>query len=146
MTLILRRQPELRRLNEMFDAAFQGFPFAGEPANGSATAWFPATDVVEDAEGLRISLELPGVKPEAVEVTVENRTLTIKGQKEQVKEENSQRLHRYERSYGKFERSFQLPATVDAEKIQAHAEHGVLTLTLPRAEAAKARKIEIASR
>lgn len=146
MTLILRRQPELRRLNEMFDAAFQGFPFAGELANGSATAWFPATDVVEDAEGLRISLELPGVKPEAVEVTVENRTLTIKGQKEQVKEENSQRLHRYERSYGKFERSFQLPATVDAAKIEAHAEHGVLTLTLPRAEAAKARKIEIASR
>ncbi len=145
MTLILRRQPELRRLNEMFDAAFQGFPFAGEVANGSA-AWYPATDVVEDANGLRISLELPGINPEQVEVTVENRTLTIKGEKSQVKEQNTQRLHRYERSYGKFERSFQLPETVDAEKIQAHAEHGVLTLTLPRAEAAKARKIEIAAR
>ena len=146
MTLILRRPPELRRLNDMLDAAFQGFPFGPEAGNGTTLGWFPATDVVEDANGLRISLELPGVNPEQVEVTVENRTLTIKGQKEQVKEENSQRLHRYERSYGKFERSFQLPATVDAEKIEAHAEHGVLTLTLPRAEAAKARKIEIASR
>lgn len=146
MTLILRRQPELRRLNDMLDAAFQGFPFGADLTNGAPQAWFPPTDVVEDADGVRISLELPGIKPEAVEVSVENRMLTIKGEKTQVTEQNTQRLHRYERSYGRFERSFQLPETVDVDHISAHAEHGVLTLTLPRAEQAKPRKIEIAAK
>jgi len=136
MTLILRRQPELRRLNQMFDAALNGFPFGtdGTP------------DVVEDADGIRISVELPGIKPENVDVAVENRVLSIKGEKTQTTEQNSSRLHRYERNYGRFERTFHLPETVDADRIQAQYEHGVLTLTLPRAEQARPRKIEVAVR
>lgn len=146
MTLILRRQPELRRLNQVFDAAFGGLPFATDGAFGEAASWYPPTDVVEDADGIRISLELPGISPESVEVAVENRVLTVKGEKTQVNEQNSSRLHRYERSYGRFERSFQLPETVDLDRIAARSENGVLTLTLPRAEQAKARKIEIAAK
>jgi len=140
---MLRRQPELRRLNDVFDAAFNGWPFGPEMSLGAPTAWFPPTDVVEDSEGIRISLELPGIKPEDVEVTIENRTLTVKGEKTQASEQKSTRLHRYERSYGRFERSFQLPDTIDADRISARYEHGVLTLTLPRAEEAKPRKVQV---
>lgn len=146
MTLILRRQPELRRLNQMFDAALNGFPFGTDGTLAEANAWFPPTDVVEDADGVRISVELPGIKPENVDVAVENRVLSIKGEKTQASEQSSSRLHRYERSYGRFERTFHLPETVDADRIQAQYEHGVLTLTLPRAEQAKPRKIEVALR
>lgn len=143
MTLILRRPPELRRLNQMFDAALNGFSFGTDGSLPEPNAWFPLTDVVEDNDGIRISVELPGIKPENVEVAVENRVLSIKGEKSQAAEQNPSRLHRYERSYGRFERTFHLPETVDVDRIQAQYEHGVLTLSLPRAEQAKPRKIEI---
>ena len=88
-------------------------------------------------------LELPGVKPEDVKISLENNVLAIKGSKQQVAEERTERVHRYGRTYGTFERSFTLPATVDASNITATYEHGVLTVTLPKVEKAKPRQIEV---
>jgi len=81
-----------------------------------------------------------------VKITMENNTLTLRGEKKQVAEEKNERVHRYERSYGSFERSFALPNTVDAEKVAAAFENGVLTVTLPKAEKAKPREIAVAAK
>lgn len=129
----------LNRLNRIMDEALG----AGFDGGTLASAWVPAVDVVEDQEHLRIVVELPGVHPEDVKLSLENQVLTIRGEKRQESEETKERWHRYERSYGSFERSFTLPSTVDAEHIQASVEHGVLTVTLPKAERARPREIPI---
>jgi len=103
----------------------------------------PPVDIFEDAEAIRIIAEVPGVKPEDVKISLDDNVLTIKGAKQQVAEERTERVHRYERTYGSFERSFTLPATVDASNIKASYAHGVLTVTLPKAEKAKPRQIEV---
>lgn len=143
MSLMIRRPADLRRLNQVLDAAFTGWPFATESGDLVTSAWVPPTDIFEDAEGLKILVELPGLRPEDVKLTVENLTLTIRGEKKQVAEEQTTKVHRYERSYGAFERSFALPNTVDVERVVAKFEHGVLTVTLPKAEKAKPRAIEV---
>ena len=131
----------LHRLSRMMDEAMGG----GWNGGTLASAWTPSCDVFEDKENLKIVLELPGVKPEDVKISLENQVLTIQGEKKQVAEESSERWHRYERSYGSFERMFSLPSTVEAERIQAKVDNGVLTVTLPKTERAKPRQIEISS-
>ena len=143
MSLMIRRPADLRRLNQVLDAAFTGWPFATESGDLVTSAWVPPTDIFEDADGLKILVELPGLRPEEVKLTVENLTLTIRGEKKQVAEEQTTKVHRYERSYGAFERSFALPNTVDVERVVAKFEHGVLTVTLPKAEKAKPKTIEV---
>lgn len=110
----------------------------------NGASWVPAVDVLEDKDAIRIVAELPGVKPEDVKIALEHRTLTIRGEKKQVAEEQTEKVHRYERTYGSFERTFTLPQTVDAERVQASYSHGVLTVTVPRVEAAKPREIPVA--
>jgi HSP20 family protein len=133
----------VRRLNDMMDHAFQGWP-AFE--SGTVTsAWVPPTDVFEDKDSIRIVSELPGLRPGDVKITVENQTLTIRGEKQQVSEEKTERVHRYERSYGTFERSFSLPGTVDTDRVEARFADGLLTVTLPKAERAKPREIPVGS-
>jgi HSP20 family protein len=143
MSLVIRRPTDFRRLNQMLDAAFTGWPFATEGPDLVTSAWVPATDIFEDAEGLKISIELPGLKPEDVKLTIENDTLTIRGEKKQIAEEKTTKVHRYERTYGSFERSFTLPNTLDAERVAARFENGVLTVALPKAEKAKPREIQV---
>lgn len=143
MSLMIRRPADLRRLNQVLDAAFTGWPFATESGDLVTSAWVPPTDIFEDTDGLKILVELPGLRAEDVKLTVENLTLTIRGEKKQVAEEQTTKVHRYERSYGAFERSFALPSTVDVERVVAKFEHGVLTVTLPKAEKAKPRSIEV---
>jgi len=113
--------------------------------NGDSTeaSWVPPVDIFEDVDAIRIIAEVPGVKPEDVKISLENNVLTIRGSKQQVAQERTERMHRYERTYGTFERSFTLPATVDASNIKASYEQGVLTVTLPKAETAKPRRIEV---
>ena len=134
----------LQRLNRLLDEAFTGFPFV-EPSTAITSAWFAPTDVSEDNESLQISMELPGVRPEDVKLSLENNMLTIRGTKRQQAEEQAERIHRYERSYGTFERTFALPNTVDAEKISAKYEHGILTVTVPKSERARPREIPVNS-
>jgi len=106
-------------------------------------AWMPAVDIFEEPEHLRIVAEIPGVKPENVKISVEDNVLTLSGTKEQVAEEKAEKVHRYERAYGTFERSFTLPTSVDANAIKASYTNGVLTCLIPKLEKAKARQIKI---
>ena len=153
MTLTIRRPVTpvelpgaIRRLDQALDDAFSGWPFTPPPAWNITSAWLPPTDVFEDKEAIRIVCELPGLKPEDVRLTLENQTLTIRGEKKQVPEEKAERVYRYERTYGSFERSFSLPNSVDPERVQASFEHGVLTVTLPKVENARPREISVAAK
>jgi HSP20 family protein len=130
-----------RRMGKVFNEPLGYFDWT-TPDVASA-AWVPAVDIFEEPDFLRIVAEIPGVKPEDMKISVEGNVLTIHGKKEQVAEEKAEKVHRYERTYGEFERSFTLPATVNAEAIKASYEHGVLTLALPKLEKAKARQIKV---
>lgn len=126
-----------RALNETF------WGWDGQPSgNGSAT-WVPPVDIFEEANAIRILLEVPGVQSEDVRISLEGNVLTIRGTKQQMAEERTERVHRYERSYGAFERAFTVPATVQADGIKATCELGVLCVTLPKVEQAKARHIPV---
>lgn len=137
--------PDPRRMDRLFNDVFSTLAWGdGLPREAeSVAAWVPAVDVVETAEGLRIVAELPGVRPEDVKLSVENGVLTLRGEKRQEEESKPDTVHRYERSFGAFQRSFQLPSSVDADRIEARVEHGMLTVTLPKAEKAKPREIAI---
>ncbi|HEX9292872.1 MAG TPA: Hsp20/alpha crystallin family protein [Gemmatimonadales bacterium] len=127
-----------RRMGRVFNE-----PFASLEGEVTTAAWTPVVDIFEETEYLRIVAEVPGVKPEHVKILVEGNLLTIQGTKEQVAEAKTEKVHRYERAYGAFERTFTLPTTVDAEHIKANYEMGVLTLTLPKVEKAKPRQIAV---
>jgi len=132
----------LRRLNSVLDEAFAAWPFQSE--NGAITSsWTPAVDVFEDKTTVKIVAELPGVKSEDVKLSIENNVLTIRGEKKQEAEEKTERVHRYERSYGVFERAFALPKSVDPDKIEARYENGILTVTVPKIEKARPREIAV---
>ena len=133
----------LRRLSNALDEAFGTWPLQDEGNGAITSAWLPACDVFEDKETVKIVAELPGVRPEDVKLSLENSLLTIRGEKRQQAEERTERVHRYERSYGSFERSFALPSTVDPDKIAASYENGILTVTIPKAERARPREIPV---
>ena len=148
MTLMTTRRPfenfqTLRRLNNVLDEAFAGWPFQQGESGSITSSWYPACDVFEDKESVKIVAELPGVKPEDVKLSLENNLLTIRGEKKQEAEERSERVHRYERSYGTFERAFVLPSTVDGDNISAQYHDGVLTVVVPKAERARPREIPV---
>jgi HSP20 family protein len=108
-------------------------------------AWDPKLDVVETKDALTIKAEIPGVKPEAIQLSLQDGVLTIKGEKEEEKEEKDQHYHRVERSYGSFMRAVRLPAPVDAGKVSATFKNGVLIVTLPKTAEAKGTTIPIKS-
>jgi HSP20 family protein len=129
-----------RRMGRVFPGPLGAYEWPGEFAT---SAWTPVVDILEDAEAVRIIAELPGVKPEDVKIAVEGNLMTISGTKEQVAEEKLEKMHRYERTYGSFERTFTLPATVDANHIKATYELGLLNVVLPKVEKARPREIKI---
>jgi HSP20 family protein len=133
----------LRRLNSVLDEAFNSWPFQSEENGALTSAWLPACDVFEDRDAVKIVAEVPGVRPEEIKLSIENNLLTIRGEKKQQAEEKSERVHRYERSYGTFERTFALPTTVDPDKIDASSANGILTVTIPKAERARPREIAV---
>ena len=132
----------LQRLNRILDEAFSGLQFP-EQGNVITSTWFAPTDVSEDENSLRITMELPGVDPNDVRLSLENNILTIRGEKKQQIDDNSERIHRFERTYGMFERTFVLPNTVDTEQIDARYDNGVLHVSIPKAERAKPREIRV---
>lgn len=105
--------------------------------------WSPAVDIFDKAGEVVIHAELPGMKKEDIDVRVENNVLTIRGKKEQRDEVTEEGYFRSERHYGAFSRSFSLPTTVEPSKIAAQYKDGVLTLSIPKAEEAKPRQIEV---
>src|SRR5260370_11221254 len=108
-----------------------------------ARPWCPSVDIYETENELVLKADLPEVKLEDIEVRVENLTLTLKGERKFEKDDSIKGHHRIERSYGTFERSFTVPATVDPEKVAADYKNGVLTVKLPKKEAAKPRQVKI---
>jgi HSP20 family protein len=132
----------LHRLNRILDEAFGSSAFP-EQGNVITSTLFAPTDVSEDADALQITMELPGVQSEDVRLSLENNILTIRGEKRQEIDENNERVHRFERVYGTFERTFALPNTVDPDKIDARFENGVLLIRIPKAERARPREIRV---
>jgi HSP20 family protein len=132
------------RLNSIFNDFAQPESQQESLAMGN---FIPPVDVYEDAHQLVLKLEVPGIKQEDLDVQVENQTLTVKGERRFEKDEKEENFHRIERRYGSFTRSFTLPQTVDTAAPKASYEHGVLTIALPKKEAAKPKqvKVEIAS-
>jgi len=130
------RKREMDRLLERF---FES-PWAELPALGD---WTPALDVTEGKDAITVKAELPGVEPKELAVSLEGDLLTIKGEKEQKKEEKDERQHRIERSWGAFMRSVRLPAPVDGGKVTATFKNGVVTVTLPKAPGAKGTTIPV---
>jgi HSP20 family protein len=129
------------QMNRLFDTALQTWP--GD-ANGT-THWAPAADIYETEDALVEALDLPGVDPNMVDIRVENNVLTIRGERQFEEKQNKDNFHRVERSYGAFARSFTLSTFVDADKIRASYKAGVLNIHLPKAEAVKPKRIQIAS-
>ena len=113
-------------------------------ANGD-TSWVPPMDVFETADEILCQLEVPGMSRDNIDIRVENNLLTIAGEKtyERRQDEKESGYRHSERHYGRFERSFTLPRTIDADRVKARYDNGVLTLSLPKAEQSKPRKITI---
>lgn len=112
-------------------------------AEPSARPWMPPVDIAETENELVVKADVPDVRFEDIQVNLENDTLTLKGQRKFEKASEKGGYHRIERSYGSFERSFTVPNTVDAEHVKADYKNGVLTVTLPKKESAKPRKINV---
>ncbi len=113
--------------------------------NDEHTSWMPTVDISETENGFEIRAELPGVVEDDVHVSVTDNLLTIKGEKRQEEETDNKNYHRVERRYGNFQRSFTLPRDVETTDIKAGYKDGVLTLTIPKAEAAKPTEIPISA-
>jgi len=114
-----------------------------DPAAASAITWRPVADVVEDAEGVTVRLEVPGVEKDAISVTVEQGTLTVSGEKKADTAEGDATWRRVESWRGAFQRSFALSDHLDPERIEAAYRAGVLTLRLPRRESSKPRRVDV---
>jgi HSP20 family protein len=112
---------------------------------GSELMRTPHADVAETKDEIRVLVELPGMRPEDVEVDLENNVLTISGEKQEERQEGDKesRWHLSERRYGRFSRSFVLPRDVEQERINARFENGVLNVTIPKSEKAKPRRINV---
>lgn len=106
-------------------------------------AWAPRMDIVETEGAYEIEVDLPGVPREDIKLTLENRTLTISGEKKDELEEKKAEAHRVERFFGRFSRSVHLGKDVDSEKVEASYKDGVLKVCVPKQEEAKAREITI---
>ena len=113
----------------------------GEPQ--ANRPWAPAVDIFETENELVLKADLPDVDQKDIDVRVENQTLSIAGQRKFEKQTNGKGYHRMERAYGSFMRSFAVPNTFDTENIAAEYKNGVLTVTLPKKEAAKPRQIKV---
>jgi HSP20 family protein len=150
LAMILRRLPSLptwstgfreldearREMERLFDSLtdFTGLRSAGV---------FPAINVSEDADSIYVRAELPGIKIEDLDITIENNTLTIVGERRPAVEDDAQSYHRREREWGAFRRSFSLPTRVDSTDVQARYLDGILTVTLPKTAEVRPKQIAV---
>ena len=143
---IVRYDPfrDLRTLQEEVNRLFSTNLTRGFAEEGIGRgAWNPSVDIYENKEHIVLEAELPGMKRDDFELSVENNVITLRGERQLEKKEESDNYHRVERSYGSFTRSFTLPQTVSAEGATAEYRNGVLRVTLPKREETKARRIEV---
>ncbi len=128
-----------REMNRLFGPAMLR---PGKKGNGG-TFWAPAVDVIDEKDTIRVRADLPGMKKEEIEVSVDNDVLTIKGEKQEEKEVKEKDYIRSERYCGSFHRSFTLPSGVDAQKVNANYKDGVLEITLPKREDARPKQVKV---
>ncbi len=133
---------EMERLRREMNRLFAGWPSV---ARTGASPSYPAMNVWSNEDGAIVTAELPGVKPEEIEITVEGDVLQLSGNREPQELGEEETYHRRERGYGRFSRAFQLPFDVEPDGVEATFEKGVLHITLPRAEADKPKKITVKS-
>jgi HSP20 family protein len=125
-----------REIDRLFDDTF----------TRDGASWSPAVDIKETDSEISVDLELPGIKPEDVEITAENGVLTVRGEKNSERKEGEEhRYHVVERSYGSFLRTFQLPQGIDEDQISAAFEHGILSIHIPRAALPQPKRIPISA-
>ena len=134
---------ELTSLRREIDRIWDSF--LGEPhiVRRSGEKWGPCMDVSEDKTNIVVMAELPGMEAKDVEVSITGDVLNIKGEKKEEKEEKDEYRHVVERSYGTFQRSFQLPASVQSDKIKASFDKGVLKIVLPKTEETRKKEISV---
>jgi HSP20 family protein len=132
---IFSMQKEIDRLFERFRG--------GVTEESSISSWSPVVDIVEEKDHFVVRAELPGVDKKDVRITIEDNVLNLRGEKKFEGEKEGKDYHRIERSYGSFYRSFTLPTSVLSSKIEASYTDGVLTVTIPKAEEAKPKEIEV---
>lgn len=128
-----------KEMNRLFDATLHR-PLK---ARNGASYWAPAVDIVDEKDQIKVKADIPGIKKEDIEVNVENDVLTIKGEKKEEKEIKEKDYVRSERYYGSFHRAFSLPAGIDPQKVNAVYKEGVLEVTLPKKEGAKAKQVKV---
>ena len=136
---------DLMRMREEMDRLFNQFLRPGDAEEGTwgRGMWPPPVDIHETDEAFVLKAELPGFTKEDVDIELHDNRLTLRGERKQETEVKEEQYRRRERTYGRFERTFWLPTTVDSEKIQATFKEGVLELRLPKSEAAKPKRIAI---
>ncbi|GBF04123.1 heat shock protein Hsp20 [Deinococcus aerius] len=127
---------EIEELTQRMDRAFGN----GMTTQGARLA--PPVDVHEDEQGLELTLDLPGVQPDDIQIEAENQTLTVQAKRDYTRGEG-RTAHRVERAYGTFIRTFSVPAKYDLTKVEATFDHGTLTLRVPRSEAAQKRTVQV---
>ncbi|MGA7158444.1 MAG: Hsp20/alpha crystallin family protein [Acidobacteriaceae bacterium] len=131
-------------LQNRLNSIFQDFARPDEASDSLALGNFvPAVDVYEDAEKLVLKLEIPGIRREDLDIRVEGRTLTVKGERKFESEEKEENFHRIERRYGSFVRSFTLPSTVNTEKVDATSADGVLSISFAKKPEAQPKQIQV---
>lgn len=142
----LTRTParSLRTLQNEIDQVFDRlFPSGGDYEEGNTRVWAPRTDMVETNDNYVIRLDLPGMKKEDLHINLQDRQLSVSGERHHEKQNKDSEFVRVERSFGRFYRSFTLPRTVKESGIKADYANGVLTITVPKAEESKPRQIKV---
>lgn len=143
---IVRWDPfrELNAVQERVNRLFSDVYRAADDDVMRRGPWAPPVDIYDSGnQELVIKAELPDIKKDEIEITVENNTLTLRGEKKMDSEIKEEHCHRIERTYGAFSRTFSLPATVDTSKVSADYKNGVLTIKLPIREEAKPKQIQV---
>jgi len=148
MANITRREPFVAltslqdRVNQLFNQAF-GLEGSELEQPITTAAFLPPVDISEDEHNITLQAEIPGVTDKDLNITLDNNVLTITGERKFKEEEKKENFHRIERRYGKFTRSFTLPAGVDPQGVNATFENGVLNITLPKRDELKPKQITI---
>lgn len=140
----LQSWPAFDRLTGLREELDRLFDFS-QPTRDSGlfSGWTPALDLFDEKEHLTVKVELPGLKKEDIELSLHDGVLTVSGERKNEREQKDGETFRSERYFGRFQRSVTLPTAVDANKVSAAYKDGVLTVTLPKAEEAKPKQIEV---
>ena len=140
MTLLMRPEPFTQEFDRLFSSLFSN----NTRGMGAAQRWVPAMDLVETADHFVLRADLPGMSEEDVNIEVEDRVLTVSGERKAEHESGNEGYYRVERAFGSFSRSLTLPKGIDPEAVTARFDRGVLEVGIPKPEERKPRRIEIA--